>query len=116
VKHNFAKLQLIVDSSNIDLGKVSCGQKAIASFVLKNVHSKIIHISKPMSSCGCTEMKVVENELRPQKCTDIFVNVDTGNSIGVYVVSILVPYQVNLDKTKKYLNLVVKFEVECPVI
>jgi hypothetical protein len=65
----------------------------------------------PETSCGCSEVNVGEKELQPQKSTKIFVNIDTRDSVGIYIVSVLIPYQVNIDDTKKYLNLVVRFEV-----
>jgi hypothetical protein len=104
-------IELSVDKSDIDLGNFSKNQRVTATFVLKNVHSKIVHILDPETSCGCSEVSVVEKDLQPQKSTKIFVNIDTRNSVGIYVVSVLVPYQANIDDVKKYLNLVVRFEV-----
>jgi hypothetical protein len=108
--------ELRVDCSSVDLGKVVKCQEANASFELENVQSKIIHILEPEVSCRCSKVNIVERELHPQKNTKLSVNIDTGNNDGAYVVSILVPYQMNKDETKKYIRLSVKFEVVSPIL
>jgi hypothetical protein len=103
--------ELMVDRSVLDLGKVVSNQKVKSIFLLTNSVSKNIRILEPMVSCGCSEVRIVESKLQPRKGTELFVNINVGSVSGVFVVSILLPYQVGLDETKKYIRLTVKFEV-----
>lgn len=57
--------KLILEKNIFDIGRVKAGANVEVSFKFKNMGKSNLEIRKILSSCGCTNVKVKENTIKP---------------------------------------------------
>lgn len=78
--------------AKVDLGKVEQGS-VTANFDLVNRSPKPVAVLRVITSCGCTEAKIVAKEIKPSEHVDLSCLWDTKGRRGKNTISLMVIYR-----------------------
>lgn len=84
---------LTVDPQFIHLGSMRQGEDRAASFSVTNQSNVTVHISPPLSTCGCTTVSFPAQTLAPGEKTDVHVSIDSGTARGHLKQMITLPFR-----------------------
>lgn len=76
--------EIEISESNVDLGEVAYGGKAIATVQVRNTGDKPLIISDAKASCGCTVPKWPKEPIAPGKSADMTVEYTTTTKEGAF--------------------------------
>jgi hypothetical protein len=76
--------EIELSESNVDLGNIKYGGKAITTVQIKNTGTKPLIISKAEASCGCTVPKYPKEAILPGKTAEMTVEYTTTTKAGAF--------------------------------
>ncbi|MET3732350.1 DUF1573 domain-containing protein [Moheibacter stercoris] len=76
--------EIELSESNVDLGNIAYGGKAVTTIQVKNTGTKPLVISKADASCGCTVPKVPKDPIMPGKSADMTIEYTTTTKPGAF--------------------------------
>lgn len=76
--------EIELSESNVDLGEIKFGGKAITTVQVKNTGDKPLIISKADASCGCTVPKYPKEPILPGKSADMTIEYTTTKKAGAF--------------------------------
>jgi len=76
--------EIELSESNVDLGNVKFGGKAITTVQIKNTGDKPLIISDAKASCGCTVPTWPKEPIAPGKTADMTVEYKTTSKAGAF--------------------------------
>lgn len=76
--------EIEISESNVDLGNIAFGGKAVATVQIKNTGDKPLIISGAKASCGCTVPEWPKAPIAPGKTADMTVEYTTTKKAGAF--------------------------------
>lgn len=76
--------EIEISESNVDLGNIAFGGKAVTTVQIKNTGDKPLIISDAKASCGCTVPKWPKEPIAPGKTADMTVEYTTTKKAGAF--------------------------------
>jgi|SRR5690606_9932156 len=76
--------EIEISESNVDLGSIQYGGKAITTVQIKNTGDKPLIISDAKASCGCTVPKWPKDPIAPGKSAPMTVEYTTTKKAGAF--------------------------------
>jgi hypothetical protein len=76
--------EIELSESNVDLGNIKYGGKAITTIQVKNTGDKPLIISKADASCGCTVPNYPKDPILPGKSANMTVEYTTTTKAGAF--------------------------------
>lgn len=76
--------EIELSESNVDLGNIKFGGKAITTVKIKNTGDKPLIISDAKASCGCTVPKYPKDPIAPGKSAEMTVEYTTTTRAGAF--------------------------------
>lgn len=76
--------EIEISESNVDLGTIKYGGKAITTVLIKNTGNKDLVISKAEASCGCTVPKWPTAPIKPGDSAEMTVEYTTTKKSGPF--------------------------------
>lgn len=76
--------EIEISESNVDLGTIKYGGKAITTVLIKNTGDKDLVISKAEASCGCTVPKWPTAPIKPGDSAEMTVEYTTTKKVGPF--------------------------------
>ncbi len=76
--------EIEISESNVDLGNIKFGGKAVATVQIKNTGDKPLIISEAKATCGCTVPKWPKDPIAPGKSAPMTVEYTTTSKAGAF--------------------------------
>lgn len=76
--------EIEISESNVDLGNIEFGGKAVTTVQIKNTGNKPLIISEAKASCGCTVPTWPKEPIAPGKTADMTVEYTTTKKAGAF--------------------------------
>ena len=76
--------EIEISESNVDLGTIKYGEKAVTTVKIKNTGTKDLIISKADASCGCTVPSWPKTPIKPGESADMTVEYKTTTTPGAF--------------------------------
>lgn len=76
--------EIEISESNVDLGTIKYGGKAVTTVLIKNTGDKDLVISKAEASCGCTVPKWPTAPIKPGDSAEMTVEYTTTKKAGPF--------------------------------
>ncbi|MDX9704515.1 MAG: DUF1573 domain-containing protein [Weeksellaceae bacterium] len=76
--------EIELSESNVDLGSIKYGGKAVTTVKIKNTGDKPLIISEAKASCGCTVPAWPKEPIAPGKSADMTVDYTTTTKPGAF--------------------------------
>lgn len=76
--------EIEISESNVDLGNIKFGGKAVATVQIKNTGDKPLIISEAKATCGCTVPKWPKEPIAPGKSAPMTVEYTTTKKAGAF--------------------------------
>lgn|SRR5690606_24763157 len=76
--------EIEISESNVDLGTIKYGGKAVTTVLIKNTGDKDLVISKVEASCGCTVPKWPTAPIKPGDSAEMTVEYTTTKKAGPF--------------------------------
>ncbi|NLN32551.1 MAG: DUF1573 domain-containing protein [Flavobacteriaceae bacterium] len=76
--------EIEISESNVDLGSIEYGGKAVTTVQIKNTGDKPLIISDARASCGCTVPKWPKDPIAPGQSAPMTVEYTTTNKAGAF--------------------------------
>lgn len=76
--------EIEISESNVDLGNIKFGGKALATVQIKNTGDKPLIISEAKATCGCTVPKWPKDPIAPGKSAPMTVEYTTTSKAGAF--------------------------------
>ncbi|MBA5630427.1 DUF1573 domain-containing protein [Moheibacter lacus] len=76
--------EIEISESNVDLGNIKYGGKAVSTVQIKNTGDKPLIISDAKASCGCTVPKWPKDPIAPGKSAPMTVEYTTTSKAGAF--------------------------------
>lgn len=76
--------EIEISESNVDLGNIEFGGKAVTTVQIKNTGNKPLIISEAKASCGCTVPSWPKEPIAPGKTADMTVEYTTTKKAGAF--------------------------------
>ena len=74
--HGVAQPKLSLDKMEVDMGVIYSGTKKVSRLTVKNIGNQPLKILEVTPSCGCTTVKKLKQELKPNESDDIEISFD----------------------------------------
>lgn len=76
--------EIELSESNVDLGNIAYGGKAVTTVKIKNTGDKPLIITNASASCGCTVPSWPKEPISPGKTADLTVEYTTTKKAGAF--------------------------------